>query len=318
MDQLLNELSISGGHANKWHADAAMRNLCQAVRKMAKYGYRLLLRMPQDAMGRFLAPRYTLKDWCFDKNFDEVHRKFILGMCQNSPHLEDLYEKEVGQSGEQYMVGENEAVGLAIAHLRQVPALSLKDPGHEGTCSALLRKRVLEDINGNVLCVDTLFSVPLIETPDDVDSHEEAVKAGVAEPKCANGEDILVRAESLFPHLIFCENARKQLVRLNGTEHFFAEILSHLELLERNIVEYGGGTFIPLGLDCAMRESETTMKNPLCRQERIFLCPDGINRVFWPHTKIHEENKRIHFFPDLPQRRIFIGYVGEHLRISGS
>jgi len=49
--------------------------------------------------------------------------------------------------------------------------------------------------------------------------------------------------------------------------------------------------------------------------ERTFLCPDGEYRLFDFHLK--RWGTRIHFFDFPASKRILVGYVGDHLRISG-
>ena len=63
----------------------------------------------------------------------------------------------------------------------------------------------------------------------------------------------------------------------------------------------------------ASGESQTTLD--MYSAERTFLCPDGEYRLFEFHLK--RWGTRIHFFDFPASKRILIGYVGDHLRISG-
>lgn len=57
-------------------------------------------------------------------------------------------------------------------------------------------------------------------------------------------------------------------------------------------------------------ESEPTLNK--YRQERIFVCPDGKERLFERHIKLRLCNWRIHFIAEKPGKLI-IGYIGRHL-----
>ena len=100
---------------------------------------------------------------------------------------------------------------------------------------------------------------------------------------------------------------------LGGNEPRFRAIVGGLRDLQRCCEFWSTGGFDIHQLPNASGESETTLN--MYSEERTFRCPDGESRLFQWHLK-RAANTRIHFL-DLPQKkRILVGYVGRHLRIS--
>ena len=100
-----------------------------------------------------------------------------------------------------------------------------------------------------------------------------------------------------------------RLAALSGREACFAQIVRHLHVLSRTALDWQEGEFDP-PLDWS-GERALTMKTYAA--QRTFTCPDGAQRVFEPHSKLHVWNKRIHFFPMRDTRRVLVGHVGDHL-----
>lgn len=143
-----------------------------------------------------------------------------------------------------------------------------------------------------------------------LNSHIEWLKRWTAGP--ANGQELWDRRAELFSNLDFCESVEEQIRILSGTEARFKVTFSGLAALQRYCESWDSANFDIHRLGNASGESRSTLN--MYSEERSFQCPDGKNRVFQWHLK--KGDTRIHFFDFPATRRILIGYVGNHLRIS--
>ena len=92
----------------------------------------------------------------------------------------------------------------------------------------------------------------------------------------------------------------------------FKAVMRGLWELQHYCESWNTDNFDIHGLTNASGESQSTLN--MYSDERTFRCPDGEYRIFEWHLK--RGDTRIHFF-DFPEpKRILVGYVGAHLRIS--
>jgi hypothetical protein len=117
----------------------------------------------------------------------------------------------------------------------------------------------------------------------------------------------------LFPSLDFCDSVEGQIEALRGSERRFRDVVRGLRDLQKYCDSWDTGNVDIHRVPNASGESGPTLN--MYGEERTIRCPDGQYRLFEWHLK--RRDTRIHFL-DLPaQKRILVGYVGDHLRISG-
>lgn len=126
-----------------------------------------------------------------------------------------------------------------------------------------------------------------------------------------NGQSLIENVQEMLPYLSFGSKAIEQAREFRGSELFFHEVLHHLFILNKTMLEWTEGPFTPT-LDFSS-ESKSTLEREEYAKMRDFLCKDGIKRQFTLHSKIKSANKRIYFFPIPEQKIVHIGYVGDHL-----
>lgn len=317
MDQLLNELSISGGHANKYAADIAMLHLCEASDALCELGYGNAVKTPRDFASMFLASDYPVRKWFVDRELPQENRdkrRLFLTRCTKAPYLEELHDEANIQDIEEFRFQEKAALGLTLAHLWGCPALSLAGDERFPANMVMLSWRRLTE-RGEF--EEQQFPVPLLCCRADVERSAEEFRHALPFPELRTGRAVLEYASQVFPSLVFSGNAEGQIRRLSGGEIYFPEIVRHLKELDKAMLR-GDTVFRPSNIDYAPTESGTTSGNPHCRAVRTFRFPDGRDRICLAHSKIHTGYRRMYVFPDMEDRVVYIGHVGEHLPLAGN
>jgi hypothetical protein len=144
-----------------------------------------------------------------------------------------------------------------------------------------------------------------------LDDHAEWLRR-IQAPPPANGLHLWNQRTSLFPSLDFCDSVEDQVKALGGDGRPFRAVMRGLRDLQNYCESWSAGTFDIHGLNNASGESGPTLS--MYAEERTFRCPDGQYRLFEWHVK--RGDTRIHFFDFPAQKRLLVGYVGGHLRIS--
>jgi hypothetical protein len=137
-----------------------------------------------------------------------------------------------------------------------------------------------------------------------------------------NGSVLWTKVKTLYPHLVFCDGAKKQIKTLHGglVLQRFVERLFDLE-------EYCRNWNLADGFDGSRirnSSSETTETLAQFGRDREFICSDGTMRLFQYHlkAKVNGVPLRIHIWPDEKaefdlapsgRRKILVGHVGGHL-----
>jgi hypothetical protein len=128
-------------------------------------------------------------------------------------------------------------------------------------------------------------------------------------------KDLWSRREKLFPSLTLCGEVEEQIFRL-GTSSEFSQIVAKLREFDRAVKDWTSGSFsyqdINRNFSLNMSpESNTTMRK--FKSDRMFSLPSGEKVCFELHIKTG--NLRFHFYPDNRARKVYVGYIGPHLRI---
>jgi hypothetical protein len=131
-------------------------------------------------------------------------------------------------------------------------------------------------------------------------------------PPPANGVELWNDKLSLFPSLDFCDSVEDQIKILRANEPRLRAAMRGLRDLQNYCESWNTANFDIHQLANASGESQSTLN--MYTDERTFRCPDGDYRVFEWHLK--RWDTRIHFFDFPDTKRILVGYIGAHLRIS--
>ena len=138
-----------------------------------------------------------------------------------------------------------------------------------------------------------------------------------------SGRALFDEKERLFPGLVFCGKAPQQLRHWSAEPSILDQVKEALTVLNRfcgvwgeaEYPEYRHDVLRGLGLNHEVSgESSTLLNNRKLKAEREFWLPTGKKEVFQNHIKLNK-GFRLHFFPDHHSKKIFIGYIGPHLRL---
>lgn len=121
----------------------------------------------------------------------------------------------------------------------------------------------------------------------------------------------------VFRRILFCDNVKNYITSL-GTSKYLPQIIKKiLELNDYIERKWTNGGFYVNNINAETSlnisdESESTLNNPKLKDKRMYVLPDSKNSVcFSLHIKTG--NFRIHFYPDVLNHVIYIGYIGPHL-----
>jgi hypothetical protein len=305
MDAILNELSIPP--VDGLAADLRATRLVSSLRSLLAHGMNRVLRTTREAPDTIFEKDTSLRRWLFSRGGNTEEKRFLARLLDKAPYVEELHHNTEDSAGTlfEFEVSAKRARGLGVAFLLDFPALSFV--GYDVFGQAFvqleftgLKTEVQETARVNVIHV---------ATPDHVLGHRPWIEDRL-QRTVATGEELWRRRLELFPQLDFCASTERQMRALFGTEPFFCEIVRHLHVLSRTVLEWESGEFDP-----PLRwshESTVTLDNPTFRAARKFTCQDSVQRVF-SHSKMGHGGKRVYFFPDPTKRRIWIGHVGDHL-----
>ncbi len=263
-----------------------------------------------------LSPNYPLRAWFNDSLVPRDESEFVLTYYTRYSYIQP-YDKDLQGSSEfqskkslfeASFAGER-AEGLGFAHLLKGLALSIRsEPCWDSPWLDLDCKKLDPESEEISEYRETQRHVSRARhvSKDHAAWIEGQIQCGVR-----NGSDLLSKAVTLFPNLVFCSDASKQIRVLSAGSRYLPSILKLLFELEIQANSWTEGDFDYRQLHNASSESESTMNR--FGHRRIFVCPDGISRTFEWHLKGLPRPWRIHIYADSHQKKILIGYVGRHL-----
>ena len=204
---------------------------------------------------------------------------------------------------------QEKAIGCLIAYEREDVVISLRTHKlwDEGIIKGLYFS-VSDDFKNDE---QINVSVPNISQQP----HVQRFRQSAIQDTClfiSSGQDLWEKKEILYPHLVFCNSVRAQL--LEDTEKIHIEqIMKRLLKMEEYFVTYDGVFDCKLLGLRARQESESVI-NSEYGQQRIFRTPYGDDRAFYWHIDFAGKFPgRIHFLPDEERKNCIIGYIGKHL-----
>jgi hypothetical protein len=229
-----------------------------------------------------------------------MDRRMEYANCVPPDHLES---QEV-----EYRCTDQIAQGLATALLIDGLAISLWSNERWNVASVSIEKSWIRDGDVETHVLNVLHACQTTH----LDAHLEWLRR-TQSALLANGRELWKEKGSLFPNLDFCDSVEDQVKTLGGNETRFKAVMRGLRDLQNYCESWDTGNFDIHQLAHASGESAPTLN--MYGVERTFRCPDGEYRVFEWHLK-RGDNTRIYFLDFPGSKRILVGYVGAHLRIS--
>jgi hypothetical protein len=260
-----------------------------------------------------LAPNYLLLNYLNDSDGDIQVKAAIIDVLTYAPFIHDdefdIKEKSENSEFRFQLNGESViAQGLGVAYLLDTLCLSFNSQ-EIWDCDVISLLRIDYEKTEQV-------KVKHLSKPEHFTAHksyfEQKKRDSLKESK-----ELWQRRAEFFPHLEFLKEVEQQLERLDLSKYFnlFFERLKKLneyakkwkgkqEAYNREVLESEGLIVHP--------ESVPTLNK--YADERTFKLPNGDKKIFEQHIKTGD--LRIHFYPDNETRKIYVGYIGKHLRIA--
>ena len=251
---------------------------------------------------------YSIGRWLAEIASIEKRQRIRLLLDRSIQYRTCISNAELDATDIEYRCRNRITEGLATALLADGLAVSLLTDDEWNHAFVNLEKCWIgaDDIEVEI------HSVPHASQVEHLTQHADWLRRTQISPP-ANGAQLWRQRNQLFPSIDFCDCVETQILSLNGTERRFKAALRGLQDLQNYCACWTTGYFNIKALVRASGESESTLQ--VYSDERTFFCPDGNFRVFQWHLK-RDDTTRIYFFDFPEQKRLLVGYIGPHLRIT--
>lgn len=205
---------------------------------------------------------------------------------------------------------ETEVFGLAFAHLNQSHSLSAPSKNWWLQNSVSLIKGWYENktfLEEKVDVPNVSSSQQLTAFVDQFNKIRQENKSFLANLKVQNNDD--------FPNLLFTEKFLKSVRSTSLLPIDFRRLISVLTSLNSAIIKSENLQDLSNNSSLTItNESDTTMRNDVLAKQREFKHPTLGKKTFEPHIKNFVNGKRMHILPDYTEKKLCIGYFGNHLK----
>jgi len=274
-----------------------------------RLGQRRVLVTPDGFSQLHVSDGYPIGRWIGECVPADRDRRLRIGLLVDRSMLyrECLSVDDLELGDAEYRCTGQIAHGLSTACLVDGLAVSLRTGEPWDVASVTIEKSWIDGDDVKTRALDVAHACRAAHLA----SHTDWLSR-VQSPPPANGLELWNDRGRRFPNLDFFDSVERQITSLGGNEPRFKAVSRGLQDLQNYCTSWNTGNFNIKGVPHASGESVSTLN--MYSEERMFRCPDGVRRVFQWHLK--RGDTRIHFFDFPAQKRILVGYAGEHLRIS--
>lgn len=304
IEMFVNELSLTPVAVDVLTGQNRARQFALTMREATVRGVQRTLRLPENFFANPIGPNYYWQTWLSDNRVEREVRQFFLSLASKVPFLVDDPDLESVWKGIDCYWQNQLALGLKAAYLADGLALSMAS--RQEWDSHLVECDIQEIIGEDVDCRNEV--IHHASSTHHIDPQltwiEQRIQVSVT-----NGKELWSRLGDFFPLLACCSGVEEQMAVL--PVQALPNIVRGLFKLNAFSVAWQNGGFNPEEVQCVVSlESESTLQR--YSGERTFMCPDGQQRLFSWHAKVG--SWRIYFDPAPGPGRLFVGYVGKHLR----
>lgn len=298
-----NELS-SGAEMHHTEADAAMKEMVDSVRKVARHRPGSAMISPGLAQIE-ISKGYTLGQWRNRPENRELGR-WLFSLANRAPFARPMSTEETEV---EYQHDGRAAIGLGAAHLNDGLAVSLRTSASWRESSVPVeRTRVTEGPEGDLYLICDRVDVRHLAQVDHVDAHSDWITL-LATLDLSTGREIWSNREDFFPNLRFL--AQTEAMLDNMSRDWVQPVSRQLALINRAALEWNSGTGTS-----PLWQSKVTPEHQSRRASGIFDFEDemyGEVYTFDSHSRFTPGPGRVHFRLDSSARKVVIGYLGRKL-----
>lgn len=272
------------------------------------------IRIHADFKELFLSPDYPIVAWYNDELVPLETRDYLLTYATRHPivrpHIGDLSEEHPvrKRSDEGFTGGYDgeEALGLSFAYMLNAIAISILT--EDVWDKADIEFDRMEEIGEET--TEDRVSVKHIARNSHLATHQTWV-GDYYRNLVQDGATLIQYGKFIYPSIIFCARAISQVEALGANHYYFDMLHNEIENMQRYCSEWVDDFFDRRKLGGRTNpESEATLNQ--YGHQRRFMIPGKGFQVFTWHTRL-DRHWRIHFYPVAVERKIYVGYVGDHL-----
>jgi hypothetical protein len=314
MDVILDETSLVP--CDGWSPARRIQTLAATLNELDRLGCARALRSVRDAADKDIGQGRGLRGWCFDPSTNREAGRFIAQRLGKQPFIDGADGLFAKAEGERVIEGKVLGVsvfGLAYAALTSDSAVALSN--------ITLPVSTIVAVDLTTLDVESeireTINVQCLVTREDVLQQSQSITRSI-EDAIVDGQQLLQRADSLFPRLRFGPKAQEQIAALTGNEPVFHQLFRHLRALDRGAAVWTADTqYSPAEAITWTHESNATLCHGVYGPLRDFPMPDGFASRRWSdHSKLSGgAGARLYFQAERTEDMavVLIGYFGDHL-----
>jgi hypothetical protein len=314
--QLINELSFEE-QEDRYRFLEKIKTLLEVIDEMHSIGFNYQLAFVGSLKQRICVSGITFEKWLFSRDGSEEEleiKKRLKSLFTKGALIEDILSldcgKEVSFRGRELGLS-----GLLASYYFALPSISMQSQSFQNqykislTISELNADGEIETHNEDVYSVNHTNQISQI-----VDDNMNKMLTEIG-----NGKDLLLHANEMLSLLDFSTTAKEQLEKLNSSSYInngFSWIcftllkLNHIMHLTLQDDDMNFLNHIAHSISISNESRQTKERY---RGTRTFAWDDGIQRDCWLHVKNKGNNIRIHLLPDPLEKKLYVGYIGEHL-----
>ncbi|MXV51976.1 hypothetical protein GS399_13420 [Pedobacter sp. HMF7647] len=314
---MLNELSLRKVNS-KANAQSLMSEFVNAASHASVHGFSEI-RLYEGAIQTFyqipLWDDYNIDNWLRDNSVnDDVKDKFrvIIGTFPLFKEEEFIANEQFTRSEFAYnYAGKEEIIfGLGAAYIYNTLAISLISHDCWSNTGVPISHYFMKgDGTDDTVNVEAKNFFDIISFDFHLDWWNK-----LRVDNLAKSQELWDRRNEFFPHLEFSPEVEDQIKKL-GFSKFLFQIIERLKSLNEFAKNWTKGNFDVNGVNGSTNlnissESDATLKK--YGTLRKFTIPGNGKEIFDLHIKTGD--LRFHFFADPKKNKIYIGYIGKHLR----
>lgn len=300
----INELEIE-------KAKEKFSEFVQTIHKLKKSSLLDDIFFQNDFITLSICKNYTVNDWLLDKTINSNWRQYFRTILGKSSILN---KSDIGDESKIiYKDNKIDSIGCALAstYSEKPTVISIL------TNEFWIRDEfdtLLFQLNEDAEIIEKEIIISNISAKTDISLLKKEEKDSIYN-NISSGQDFWERKEELFPNLIFCDSVKKQVYQ-DCEKFHIVKVMDRLQKMQEYF-ENEHEQYNPkeLGMD-ARTESDSVKSDSELKNERLFKMPSGEEKYFFDHIGFTGKytGGRIHFLPDVKNKKCYIGYIGRHLK----
>ncbi len=260
---------------------------------------------------------YSIGKWLKDNQVNQDLRDKFKEIVTSSPLICSFEINEVNvysrSEFNKYFENQTHVIsGLGVAYIFDTLSISISThhEWHKNSIeiSHYYLNDQLEEVTNNII-------VKHFSSPQNLQTHIDWWEQHKID-SINNSSELWEKRKDIFPNLVFCGEVENQLKSI-GTSKLFNQIIDRLTVLNNYLENWNRGSFnyneVNQKTNLRISPESTSTLNKFGTL-RKFNIPSKGKVIFDLHIKTGD--LRFHFYPDNESKKVYIGYIGKHLRIA--